>query len=143
MPHLVPPSRWEQIGRALAYTFTALIGFSAVWFPRVLTDGGETTAQRLGGAVVWVWAGFMATALPAAVATMLGRHRVEYILIPLFTVALLVANLNAWYNVSIDPTIMARACASSALVCLLVVRWIGLNRLNRTPFPWTLIRLSK
>lgn len=142
MAHFTPPSRWEQIGRALAYLFTALIGFGAAWFPRVLSDSGENTTERLG-LVMWIWVGFMATAVPAAVATLMGRHRIEFILIPLFTVALAVANLNAWVNVTYDPTIMARACASSALICLLCVRWIGLNRLNRTPFPWTLIRLSK
>lgn len=138
--HVSPPSRWEKSGRALAYVFTALIGFSAVWFPRVLTDEGENTADRLG-MLLWIWALFMATALPAAVATLLGRHRIEFILIPLFTVALLVANVNAWVTVTTDPTVMARACASSALVCLLVVRWLALNRMNQTPFPWTLIKL--
>lgn len=138
--HVVPPTRWEKIGRAVAYMFTAMIGFSAVWFPRVLTDDGENTADRLG-AVLWIWALFMASALPAAVATLLGRHRIEYILIPLFTVALAVANVNAWVTATADPTVMARACASSALVCLLAVRWISLNRMNRTPFPWTLIKL--
>lgn len=142
MTHLSPPSRWEKGGRALAYLFTGLIGFSAAWFPRVLTDTGENTTDRLGWAL-WVWVFFMGTALPAAVATLMGRHRVEYILIPLFTVALAVANLNAWFNVTYDPTIMARACASSALICLLAVRWIGLNRMNRTPFPWTLLKPSK
>jgi hypothetical protein len=89
------------------------------------------------GPIIWVWALFLGSALPAAVATLLGRHRIEFILIPLFTVALVAANVNVWFTVvTVDSTMMARACASSALVCLLAVRWFSLNRINKAPAPW-------
>jgi hypothetical protein len=120
--------------------FTSLIGFGAVLFPvsGISSDmTNETTVDRLG-VLVWIWALFMVTALPAAAATLLARHRVEFILIPFFTTALLVANVSVWFNtVSDDPTLIARASASSALLCLLCVRWLALNRLNRTNGIWT------
>lgn len=139
MPTLHPPSREERLSRALGYIFTGLIGFSAVVFPVDPAQYGQSTGARLG-LLIYVWAAFMATAFAAAVATLMGRYRVEYVLLPLFTFALLVANVNAWYNVTtIDPTIAARACASSALVCLLAYRWFGLNRLSRVHELWTRI----
>lgn len=139
----LPPTRWEKFGRALGYLFTALIGFGAVIFPvEYLSSSVETTTSRLGGgggAMLWVWSLFMMTAFPAAVATLMARHRVEFILIPFFTTALLVANVNVWFNtVYADPTLMARASASSALLSLLCVRWLALNRLNRSSGLWTL-----
>lgn len=137
-----PPTRWEKFGRALGYLFTALIGFGAVCYPvNGLSTGGTvmTTTERLGP-LVWVWALFMLTAFPAAVATLLARHRIEFILIPFFTTALLVANVSVWFNtISDDPTLIARASASSALLCLLCVRWLALVRLNRVNGVWTQI----
>ena len=139
VPTLHPPTKQERIARALGYLFTGAIGFSAVLFPIETSPDYDSTEHRLGAMVI-VWAIFMAAAVPAAIATFAGRHRIEYILLPLFTVALLVANVNAWYNVTtIDPTIAARACASSALICLLVLRWLQLNRLNKVHELWTRI----
>lgn len=139
MGALLPPTRLERIGRALGYFFTAMIGFAAVYFPQGTLDTGTEASLAMRNAI-WVWALFMATAFPAALATLMGRHRVEFMLIPLFTFALAAANVSVWYTtVTIDNTLMARACASSALICLLTVRWFTLNRMNKIPPPWTLI----
>lgn len=131
------PSRPERIGRASAYLFTAFIGFSSALFPNIQQETTDTLDTV--GSLLWPWAAFMATAVPAAIATLYARHRIEYILLPLFTVALAAGVVAAWFTAQVDPTVMARASASSALVCLLVVRWMSLNRLNEVG-KWTKTR---
>lgn len=134
MPSVFPPSRGEKSWRALSYLFTAGTGLYVLLAPAVQSWGIET---RLGIASI-VWAIFMLTALPAAVATWCGRYRIEAILLPLFGSALLVALINTWVRATDDPTLIGRASASTALLCLFVARLINLHRITKvTPPSWT------
>lgn len=91
-----------------------------------------------------VWASFMGTSWVAAVATWWGRWRVEYVVLPLFGIALLVAISVAWIAVWGDPIDWqkgARAASATALLFLLISRYVNLRRLIRAVKahePWTL-----
>lgn len=132
MPQIHPPSKGERRGRALAYAFTSLVGFASLTFPPLVI-----MENRLGAAAV-VWSLFILTSLPAAVASLMGRYRVEYVLLPLFGTALLVATINAWWNIitSGRTDVIARAAVASALVCLFITRMITLHRVNKAEPSW-------
>lgn len=103
-------------------------------------DGG--VRSQLGYWSSWVWSLFMLTALVAAVATLRGRYRVEYIVLPLFGVALLVAIVAAWVHFGFDPDWQraARAASASALVFFLAARHTNLRRIVKAVKahePWT------
>lgn len=97
----------------------------------------------------WVWSVLLATALPAAVATWKGRWRVEYVVMPLFGVALAVAVVWSGWNLGaqalggfpVDWQKAARAASAAALCCLLAARYANLRRLVKAVKahePWTL-----
>ena len=134
MPTITPPTIDEQIIRGLAYLFTAGIGVSVL-----TTSITDTLIEQQLGFVAFVWAAFMLCGVPAAISTILGNYRYEYVLLPCFASALLVANLlvwaTIWFGVA-DETAIPRACASSALVLMLVWRWRTLHRLIRV-LQWT------
>lgn len=132
MPTLLPPTRGERIGRAVAYLFTAGIGVYVLMAPWLWHVETSMSVAPM------VWAGFMITALPAAWATWQERHHIEFVLLPLFGSALLVALINTWIRAGEDPTLIGRACASSALLCLFAVRLHSLHRISKIdPPPWT------
>lgn len=133
MPYIHPPSKGERRGRALAYAFTSVVGFASLTFPPLVV-----MENRLGAAVV-VWSLFILTSLPAAVASLLGRYRVEYVLLPLFGAALLVADINAWYSVFHDgrTDLISRASVATALVCLFATRMLTLHLVNKAEPNWT------
>lgn len=133
MPTVTPPTLDEQIMRGLAYMFTAAVGGSVL-----TTSIYGTLIERQLGYVAIIWAVFMLTGIPAAIATILGQYRYEYAMLPCFTSALLVANLLAWSAIIAggDDTAIPRACVSSALVLMLSWRWRSLHRLIRV-LQWT------
>jgi hypothetical protein len=134
MPTITPPTVDEQIIRGLAYMFTAGIGAAVL-----TTSLHGTLIERQLGFVSVVWALFMLSGVPAAVCTLLGNYRLEYVLLPCFTAALLVANLLVWASIlfgGADDSAIPRACTASALVLMLAWRWRTLHRLIRV-LQWT------
>jgi hypothetical protein len=134
MPIIHPPSIDEQIARGIAYLFISGIGGSVL-----LTSLMGSLIERQLGFIAVIWALFMLAGVPAAVATILGLYRYEYVLLPCFTGALLMANVLVWFNILFVTTsteAIPRACASSALVLLLYWRWRQINRLMRV-ISWT------
>jgi hypothetical protein len=134
MPYIHPPTIDEQILRGIAYLFTAGIGGTLL-----LGDLYGTLIERQLGFVALVWILFMLSGVPAAVSTILGFYRLEYVLLPCFGGALLTANVLTWFTalfVTHDVTVLPRACASSALVFLLAWRWRQINRLIKV-LQWT------
>lgn len=128
MPTIFPPGAGDRIARAIGYGFISVVGFVAV-----LNAGtGPALQQGLGWAAL-IWAVFILTAVPAAVAAFLGRYIVEYALLPFFGIALLLAIGIAWFFVINDPTLLPRLAASSALWFLLLNRFLILNRVLRVP----------
>lgn len=129
-----PPTRTESIARGCSYIFIAVLGFYALSLP--FPDDQSTTASYLGWATV-VWGLFLLTSLPAALATMYGRWRVEYILLPLFGSGLAVAIVSAWFKVaSGDLLHMPRTSIATALLGLLVVRIFALHRVTKAAKSW-------
>lgn len=132
MPQLHPPTKSESTARAVGYCFTSVLGFYALLVP----VESETAAERLGPAAV-IWALFLLTSLPAAVATLFGRWRVEYILLPLFGSGLAVAIVSAWINVaSGDLLRIPRTSVATALLCMFVVRVFTLHRVTKVAKTW-------
>lgn len=130
MPIVHPPTRGEQRLRCMAYLLIAAVGGYAMVAP------SPTVIENRLGLVSVIWSLFILTAVPAAVAALLGRFRIEAILLPLFSSALLVAVVNAWFNtVPDDPTAFSRTCIASALVCACGIRWIQLHRVMKAE-PW-------
>lgn len=132
MPTLMPPTKGEQRWRAVSYLFTAMTGMYVLIAP-TLSWGLQS---RMGVASV-VWSLFMMTAIPAAVATLMGRYQVEAVLLWLFGSALLVALVNTWARAfTDDPVLIGRAAPATALLCLFVARLLSLHRITKAP-PWT------
>jgi hypothetical protein len=131
MPHIFPPSRGERRWRALSYCFCAVVG---AW---VLLGAEASLISTVLGKVTIVWAGFILTAFPAAIAVYWGRYRLESILLPLFGSALAASAINAWSKVFMDHNeeLIGRSSIASALICLLVVRGLQLHRIVKAE-PW-------
>lgn len=130
MPIIHPPTRAEQRLRCCAYLFIAAVGAYSILVPSPMV-----IENRLG-IVAFIWSVFILTAIPAAIASLVGRYRVEVILLPLFSSALLVAVLNAWFSaVQDDITVFPRVCISSALVLFCWLRWSQLHRIMKAD-PW-------
>lgn len=134
MPTIHPPTVDEQACRCLAYVFLATVGIVVLISPRE-----ELLQTQLGFWTAMAWGIAMATGIPAGAAALFGRYRYEYTLLPLFTAALLVANVYAWYMifaVSHDIDAVPRSCVASAMVLLLYVRLRTLHRLIKV-LKWT------
>lgn len=130
MPVVLPPTRHEQVGRCVAYLFTAAVGVYSLVSP------SPTVVENRLGWVAVIWSLFTLTAIPAAAAALFSRFRLEAGLIPLFGSALIVAVVNAWFNtVPDDFTAFPRTCIASALVCAFYVRWKQLRRIMEAE-PW-------
>lgn len=130
MPVLHPPTRREQWLRAVAYMFVAVVGIYTIIFP------SPTAIENRLGLVSYIWAGFILTAIPAAIGSIMGRWRVEVICIPLFASALLVAVANGWASiVPNDPSAIPRMAISSALVLFCWLRWSQIHRIMKAD-PW-------
>lgn len=131
MPVIYPPTRGEQRWRAGAYLLVAAIGVYTIIVPGPLM-------QHLAWAG-FIWAAFMITALPAAVAVYMGRWRLESVLLPLFGSAFTIAILNVVIRLfdgePDESTLAPRALTALALMCLLVVRGLQLHRILKAE-PW-------
>lgn len=144
MPSIVPPTKGEVRWRAVAYVLVMLVGVFVM-----LDRTGESAGVKsvLGFWPALVWSGFLGTALVAALATLRGRWRVEYVLMPLFGIALGVAVLAGCWGVGagvlegvIDWQKAARLASAAALLALLIARYSNLRRLVRAVKahePWT------
>lgn len=130
MPHIHPPSKGERRWRAVSYIFCAIVGFYVLF-------SGRSAIGSVLGVITLTWGLMMLTALPAAVAVLWGRYRVESVLLPLFGSALAVSILNAWVRVFLEgqDDVTGRAAVASALFCLLVVRGLQLHRIVKAE-PW-------
>jgi hypothetical protein len=89
------------------------------------------------GLVSAIWSGFILTAVPASIAVLLGRYRIESILLPLFGSAIAVAMISVWGRVLLnaESDLIARAALGTGLLCLLVVRGLQLHRIIKAE-PW-------
>lgn len=137
---LHPPTRGEQRWSALGYLFVAGIGASTVLFPSPLMG-------RIGFLGI-LWAAFMFTALPAAVAVLIGRWRAEAVLLPLFGSAFVIAIMNVLIRIfdgdndASDVSLIPRALTALALMCSLAVRSLQLHRILKAE-PWITTGLSR
>lgn len=141
MPSIVPPTKGEVRWRAAGYFAITLVGVFIMLDRGYNPDGVRST---LGFWSATVWSVFMGTGLIAAAVTLKQRWRIEYIVLPLFGIALLVAILAAWGGVVVsDPTDWqkaARAASATALLFFLLARYVNLRRLVRAVKahePWT------
>jgi hypothetical protein len=108
----------------LGYLSTAGIGISVLIWPPF-----NSVTHLLGGWLSVVWALFILTSLFCIPATIMGRWKVEYTLIPFFTTALLVAVVSVWMRSGGDPLAIPRACTATALIFAYAARYTTLNRI--------------
>ena len=143
MGEIHPPTRREQIARCCSYLFIGVLGVFALIIPFQSVETSRTPGY-LGWATV-IWGLFLLTSLPAAVATLFGRWRVEYMMLPLFGSGLAVAIVSAWIYVarSGDLLTMPRTSIATALLCLLVVRILALHRVTKVAESWIPIAPSR
>lgn len=125
MPTVSPPSLAERITRGGGYV---CVGMGGVW---VMLNPPETLGSALGYWLMWLWIGLMMTAIPCGIAAFLGRFRNEYVFLPFFVAALIIANWNLWSRVIETPDLGARAWTISGLILTLIARWFTLRRLVR------------
>lgn len=114
----------DRILRALAYLFTAVVG----WYTLLVPPSSVATA--LGQSMAVVWALMMTGGLPAAWFTMRHRFRGEYVSLFPVTTALVVAVIAVWINIPEHNELIPRVAVASALACLLLVRLLVLHRLT-------------
>jgi hypothetical protein len=137
MSEIHPPTKGESVGRACGYLLVSVIGFYALLVPR---DGTSLiSASAYLGAATVLWSLFLISAIPAAAATLFGRWRVEFILLPLFSSGLAVACVPSWIAVFVHDDIarLPRTAVATALLCLLVVRIFSLRRVTKVAEQWT------
>lgn len=118
------PTLVERLLLAAGYLFTGGIGASVLLWPAY-----NSVTDALGVIMTVVWAAFIMSSLLCVPAAILGRYRVEYVLIPFFTTALAVAVISTWFHTAEDPSITARACTATALVLTFSLRYASLSRL--------------
>lgn len=114
----------DRILRAVAYLFTALVG----WYTLAVPPSSVTDA--LGHVMAVVWALMMTAGLPAAWFTLAHKFRGEYAALVPMLAALAVAILATWLKVSGEPDLIPRVSVATALACLFVVRLMVLHRLT-------------
>lgn len=126
MNHL-PPGPLERAFRAAAYLATALIGLSVILDPPMMHS-------LLGSTLTFVWALFILSALPCVWAALAARYRVEYILLPFFTTALMVSVIALWYKYGTGEITftLPRVLAATALVFVFAARFVSLQRIVNT-----------
>lgn len=134
MPHLYPPTPGENRWRATGYFFVSAVGFWVLFGPPAPTP--ESRSYIVGIASV-IWALFMVTALPTAVSVLMGRYRLEAVLLPVFSSALGVAIINVFIRVlSGEVDLAARGFIAAACFSFLVVRGLQLHRITKAE-AWT------
>lgn len=135
--------RWERFTRGTGYL---LIGAGAVW---LLTHPPSTMTHALGFWLTVAWCGFILTAVPAGIAVYLGNYTREYVCLPFFTGALVVALIHGYLRIDEDSVV--RLSMVTGLVLLLVARWFKIHNLVQRPirrrrtrrFKWTGIKLPR
>lgn len=133
MPHFYPPSPGEQRWRAAGYFFVACVGFWIIFGPN---PADSETRSYIIGVIRVVWAVMMTTALPTAVAALTGRYRLEFMLLPVFGSALIVAVFNTIIRIfQGDLDLVPRTLMALVVLCFLVVRGLQLHRVVKAE-PW-------
>lgn len=146
MPSIIPPTKGEVRWRSAAYVLVALVGVFVMLDNTLGADGIKTVPGYWSAGV---WAALLGTSLIGAVSTWKGRWRVEYVVMPLFGVALAVAVVWGAWNLGaqallgfeVDWQRAARVASAAALCCLLAARYANLRRLVKAVKahePWTL-----
>jgi hypothetical protein len=140
MPPDSEPTIWMKLAQAGSYLFCALIGVSVFLWPPV----DSVTHTLAYPFAVYTWSAFILSSILCVPATILGKWRVEYLLIPFFTTALIVAVVSVWLRAGGDPLAIPRACTATALIFAFIARFMTLNRIvnagkraARRVMPWT------
>jgi hypothetical protein len=115
--------RIERALRATAYFSTGCAGLAVFLLPPA------PTISVLGYTLSGMWAAFMLSAFPAAWGALRGRYRVEYVMLPFFGMAMVLAATSAWIRAGQDAGITARACLLTALLLCFAARFAGLHLL--------------
>lgn len=124
MPETHEPTLGERILLAAAYLFTGGIGVSVYIWPPF-----DSVTDALGAGMTLIWSAFIMSSLLCVPAALNGKFKVEYLLIPFFTTALIVSVVSLWFHTTEDPTLVARACTATALILSFSLRYFRLHRL--------------
>jgi MFS family permease len=135
MPHLFPPTKFQTRLRALGYLFVSGVGWYTLFGP---TFGHFTGSGSIHGPAAVVWALFMLTAVPTAISVLRGRYRLEFVLLPLFGSALLVAIANVLWRISFEGEhdLIPRTCMALAVLTGLVLRGSQIHDITKADL-WT------
>lgn len=117
--------RWEKFTRGTGYLF---IGAGAIW---LLTHPPSAMTTALGFWLTIVWCGFILTSVPAGIAVFRGNFTREFICLPYFTGALVIALIHGYFRLNDDNGI--RLALTTGLVLLLAARWFKIHNLVQRP----------
>jgi hypothetical protein len=129
MPTIYPPSKLEAILRGAS---SIAIGLGSVWALLQLPDGSNI-GNALGDYLALIWGAMMLCSLPAGIMTARGQYRGEYIMLPLFTAAIFIADMHLWAQATLygHSDLTGRAFFLLALVLIYLARFFTLRRLIR------------
>lgn len=117
----------ERIIRCLSYLS---IGTIAWWIVLVPVGTHPAVSLSLGLVLTIIWTAFLATSIPAAGFTLLGRFQTEYALLPWFGGAVVVAALGTWVRVfTTSSGFFPLALLITYVAFELTLRFINLQRL--------------
>lgn len=128
MPTIHPPSRLERALRGGGYLLVGTVGVYVS-----LTAPGNLAGALGSIMATLVWCAMMMTGIPAGIMAFMGRFRGEYIMLPIFTGAVAIADGNLFFRAVTegDAGIMQRALIIGALVLAYLARYVTLWRLVR------------
>lgn len=129
MPYTTHPpwARWLLYSvRAAGYTMLLVSGVGAVWLTPV------TVADRMPVVLTDLW-GIVAVGGGAAAlfGSLTRRYRWELSGLPFLATAVLIYAATLWHIAADAPTRLAQAAAITALLCLLVIRYVDLYLVSR------------
>lgn len=129
MPTIYPPSKLEASLRGASYV---AIGLGSLWALPKLPDSSNI-GNALGMTLTALWGIMMLLALPAGVLSARGQYRGEYVLLPLFTAAIFIADVHLWLQATVygHDELTGRAFFLLALVLIYMARFFTLRRLIR------------
>lgn len=137
MPTIHPPSKLERWLRGGGYILVGTVGLYLLLDP---PNGNGRLGDALGYWLTALWCVFMLTGIPAGIAAILGRYRGEYMLLPYFTAAVVIADIRqfglgvqaTWIGIEIlDEQSFLRALLYGALALVYLARFVTLRRLVR------------
>lgn len=122
MPIILPPSRLEVITRATTYYLLGCAGVLVLVFPPM-------SIERHLGFLTQFWGVCLIVSFVAALSSLKRRYRMEFTALPLTIVGTLIYAVTVWVIVPGTITRIPQAVILTAMVMMLITRYVTLHRL--------------